>query len=94
MNTPVAKELSDETIFGRDQDRMYYCVREGFSFTCAKSEGFCTHLEVKSEMFNGQAIVDGWYNVNISLGCTFTLDANPAHALSVLQVNCATNRMN
>lgn len=47
-NIPLAKELSDETIFPRDSDSMYYCVREGFSFTAGEAEGFCKHISVQS----------------------------------------------
>ena len=67
---------------------MYYCVREGFASTKERSEGFCDKtLTVTSEMFNGQAIIDGWCRVNISLGCTFNLEADSKHALRVLKLD-------
>ena len=65
---------------------MYYQVREGFA-NLSSEEGFCKHLTVKSEMFKGQAIVDGWFKVNIDLGSNFTLEANPDYALSVVHVD-------
>lgn len=65
---------------------MYYCVREGFSFTAGESEGFCKHIEVVSEMFNGQAIVDGWFTADLSLGDTFTLTADPKYSLKVVKI--------
>ena len=65
---------------------MYYCVREGFANESSE-EGFCKHLTVKSEMFKGQAIVDGWFKVNLDLGSNFTLKANPDYALKVLHVD-------
>lgn len=53
MNEQLALELSNETIFPRDLDKMYYCVREGFSFTTGESEGFAKHMIIKSEMIDG-----------------------------------------
>ena len=82
---PLAKELSDETVFPRDNDQMYFCVREGFQFTHGESEGFCKHILVTSEMINGHAIVDGWFTADLSLGDTFTLEADPKYALRVLK---------
>ena len=41
MNEKLAHDLSDETIFPRDKDMVYFCVREGFSFKTGESEGFC-----------------------------------------------------
>jgi len=66
---------------------MYFCVREGFQFTCGESEGFCTHMKVTSEMFNGQAIVDGWFTADLSLGDSFTLTADPKYALRVVNLD-------
>ena len=40
VNERLAKEISDETVFKRSEDQMYFCVREGFSMT-RMSEGFC-----------------------------------------------------
>lgn len=66
---------------------MYYCVREGFSFTTGESEGFCKHIKVTAEMINGQAIVDGWFSADLSLGDTFTLTADPKYALKVMNID-------
>ena len=38
-------------------------------------------------MFKGQAIVDGWFKVNVDLGSNFTLEANPDYALNVVHVD-------
>jgi hypothetical protein len=60
VNEGLAREISDETVFDRGADKMYFCVREGFSMTRA-GEGFCQKMVVTSEMLNGEAIVDGWF---------------------------------
>lgn len=57
---------------------MYYYVREG-CFEVKKSEGFCQELTVTSEMLNGEAIVDGWYHVDLSIGDKFQLTAGPEY---------------
>lgn len=87
LNVPLSKKLSDETVFPRDVDKMYFCVREGFSFTSGESEGFCKHIKVTAEMINGQAIVDGWFSADLSLGDTFTLTADPKYALKVMNID-------
>ncbi len=86
LNVPLARKLSDETIFAKDLDKMYFCVREGFSFTSGESEGFCKHIKVTAEMINGQAIIDGWFSADLSLGDTFTLTADPKYALKVMNI--------
>ena len=87
MNEKLALDLSNETIFPRDLDQMYYCVREGFSFTTGESEGFAKSMTIKSEMIDGQAIVDGWFTTGLSLGDSFSLTANPRYALKVMNVS-------
>ena len=86
MNEKLAHDLSDETIFPRNKDMVYYCVREGFSFKTGESEGFAKKIEVVSEMLNGQACVDGWFYSDLSLGDTFRVTADPKFALKVLKV--------
>lgn len=54
----IAKEISDQTIFARDDHQMYYFVREGYQETII-SEGFCKNLEFTSEMLNGEVKLDG-----------------------------------
>ena len=87
MNDKLALELSKETIFPRDKDEMYYCVREGFSFTTGESEGFAKHMSIRSDMIDGQAVVDGWFKTDLSLGDTFTLTADPKYALRVIKIS-------
>ena len=70
MNEQLAKEISDETVFKRSDDKMYFCVREGFSMT-RMSEGFCKKMTVTSEMLNGEAIIDGWFHTDLSIGDSF-----------------------
>ena len=60
VSEELAKEISDETVFDRGADKMYWCVREGFS-TTKRSEGFCEKMRVTSEMLHGEAIIDGWF---------------------------------
>ena len=79
--------MSEESYFPKDKDEMYYCVREGFSFTGAKTEGFCKNLQVESRMFKGKAIVDGWFNINLILGDVITLKADPKYALKKVKLN-------
>ena len=54
---------------------------------CEESEGFCKHIRVESEMFNGAAVIDGWYKANLQMGDTFTLTADPKFALKVLKLD-------
>jgi len=91
LNEPLAEELSKETIFRRDRDEMYYCVREGFSFTTGASEGFAKQMTIKSEMIDGQAVVDGWFRTDLSLGDSFSLTADPKYALRVANVEVFGN---
>ena len=83
VNEELAREISDETVFDRGADKMYFCVREGFSMT-KMGEGFCTKMRVTSEMLNGEAIVDGWYQTDLSIGDSFTLDCKPKYALRAM----------
>ena len=73
-------------MFKRDLDQMYFCVREGFAFASASSEGFCQHMKVTAEMFHGQAVVDGWFTADLTIGDTFTLSIDPKYALKVINV--------
>lgn len=41
-------------------------------------------MTVTSEMLNGEAIVDGWYHVDLSIGDKFQLTAGPEYQLKVL----------
>lgn len=41
-------------------------------------------MTVTSEMLNGEAIVDGWYHVDLSIGDKFLLTSGPQYALKVL----------
>lgn len=66
-NDALARNLSEETIFPRTDNRMYFYVREGFSMT-RMSEGFCKHIKITSEMLNGQVVVDAWYHRDLSIG--------------------------
>lgn len=85
VNEELAKEISDETVFERGADKMYWCVREGFSMT-KMPEGFCKEMQVTSEMLNGEAIVDGWFQTDLSIGDAFTLDCKPKYALRAMQL--------
>lgn len=42
-------------------------------------------------MIDGQAIVDGWFRTDLSLGDTFTLTADPKYALRVVNVEVFGN---
>ena len=84
-NDELAKELSEETIFPRDDPRMYFCVREGFSMT-QMSEGFCKHIKITSEMLNGQVVIDAWYHRDLSIGDQFTLSSSPEYMLRAMEL--------
>jgi len=64
---------------------MYFFVREGFSMT-RQSEGFCKKMKITSEMLNGEVIVDGWYQTDLSIGDQFTLECLPKHSLRVMNL--------
>ena len=85
VNDMLSQELSDQTIFPRDDERMYFYVREGFSLT-RQSEGFCKKIKVTSEMLNGEVIIDGWYQTDLSIGDTFTLTQSPKHSLRAMKL--------
>lgn len=42
-------------------------------------------------MIDGQAVVDGWFRSDLSLGDTFTLTADPKYALRVVNVEVFGN---
>jgi len=84
-NDKLAAELSNEIIFERNDPRMYFCVREGFSMT-QMSEGFCRHVEITSEMLNGQVVIDAWYSKDLSIGDQFTLLTAPEFTLRALEL--------
>lgn len=42
-------------------------------------------------MLDGQAVVDGWFRCNLSLGDSFTLTADPKYALRVVNVEVFGN---
>ena len=84
-NDKLALELSKETVFPRNDPRMYFCVREGFSMT-QMSEGFCKHMKITSEMLNGRVVVDAWYSKELSIGEQFTLQTSPDFQLRAMEL--------
>ena len=84
-NDRLAEELSKETNFARDDPRMYFYVREGFSLT-RMSEGFCKSMLITSEMLNGQVVIDAWYHRDLSIGDKFKLSSSPDYALRAMQL--------
>lgn len=86
-NEETADDLSAQTLFGHDEKRMFFFVREGFSLT-QMTEGFCEDLQVTSEMINGEVIIDGWQQHNLSLGDKFSLTVpGEDKALKSLRLN-------
>ena len=63
----MAKTLGEQTKFDRGLDKMYFYVREGFAMTNLR-EGFSKRMTITSEMFKGQAIVDGWFKTDLAFG--------------------------
>ena len=61
-NALLARDMSKSSTFAPDEHKMYFFVREGFSFTTLVTEGFCSKLVVTSEMLNGEVCIDGWAN--------------------------------
>jgi len=64
---------------------MYFYVREGFS-NSKVSEGFCRDIKVTSEMLDGEAIMDGWHRINLSIGDVFTIKSDREYDLNVLKL--------
>ena len=82
----LCKQISDETIFGADEDRMIFFVREGFSLS-QRTEGFTRQMKVTSENLNGEVIVDGWWKHHVNLGESFELSmAGDEGALTALKL--------
>ena len=82
----LCKQISDETIFGADEDIMFFFVREGFSLS-QRTEGFTRQMKVTSENLNGEVIVDGWWKHHINLGESFELSmAGDEGALTALKL--------
>ena len=65
---------------------MYFYVREGFALSQV-SEGFCTNLQVTSEMLNGEVIVDGYWRRDMGIGDSFELTTGPQFDLDTLTVD-------
>lgn len=78
-------ELSDQTNFARDDKRMYFYVREGFSLT-RMSEGFCKNMKITSEMLNGKIVIDAWYHRDLSIGDQFKLSSSQDYALRAMEL--------
>lgn len=72
-------------MFRKDDERMYFFVREGFSMT-RQSEGFCKKIKVTSEMLNGEVIIDGWHQTDLSIGDQFTLVSDPKYQLRAMKL--------
>ena len=85
INSLLAQEISAETKFAQDDDRLYFFVREGFSNT-RLSEGFVKNVKVTSEMLNGEIIIDGWLKYDLSIGDSFTVESDDAHALTGIKI--------
>lgn len=43
-------------------------------------------MTVTSEMLNGEAIVDGWFHTDLSIGDAFMLECKPKYALRAMQL--------
>ncbi len=65
MEEHFAKEISKETIFPYDEERMFYFVREGYlkdpQIYCRHSEGYSKKIKFYSELIDGRAYIDGYY---------------------------------
>ena len=85
INSQLAYEISDETVFAVDDNRMYFFVREGFSNT-RLSEGFVEKIKVTSEMLNGEVIVDGWLKFDLSIGDSFEMEIAADYALTGIKI--------
>jgi len=85
INSYLAQEISHETIFPQDDDRLYFFVREGFSNT-RLSEGFVKKVKVTSEMLNGEVIIDGWLKHDLSIGDSFVVEAHDDNALTGIKI--------
>jgi len=66
-NEKLARKLCEETVFPRDDPRMFFTVREG-SQRSNVGEGFCKEMLVTSEMLNGESVVDSWFHSDLSIG--------------------------
>ena len=66
---------------------MYYYIREAFARDPQRSnddlldlgEGFCNHLEFKSELLHGKVYLDGYETFDLGVGDIFTLDTKPEY---------------
>ena len=85
INSKLAEEISAETIFAADEDKLYFFVREGFSNT-RLSEGFVEKVKVTSEMLNGEVIVDGWLKFDLSIGDSFEMETGADYALTGIKI--------
>lgn len=80
--------MSETTIFGATEDKMYYYIREAnaaaFGMYEGHAEGYANHLELLSELNNGRVCIDGLHSFDMYLGDSFTLDTGPENALKCL----------
>ena len=84
-NKKLAIEISRETEFPKDDNRLYFFVREGFSNT-RLSEAFCNKVKVTSEMLNGEVIIDGWIKFDLSIGDSFEMETGDEFALTGIKM--------
>lgn len=87
MCESLAKELSDETKFGRNENRLYYFVREGIGNLRGVGEGFAKKLEITSEMFEGRVMIDCWYSTDLLIGDSFTIELAKDNYLRSMQLD-------
>jgi len=82
----LAEELSKETVFPCDTQKMYYFVREANAADTSgqfegHQQGFCYHLEFLSELIDGRVCIDGLHSIDIGLGDSFQVNCGKEHVL-------------
>ena len=84
-----AKQISKQTIFPYDEERMYYFVREGYSkdpsHYSRHSEGYARNITFYSELIDGKVFIDGHYGKDIQIGDTFDIDTKPEYRLKCIR---------
>ena len=84
LDDELANQMSSETHFSAETDKMYYFVREP-QHESSTNEGFSTELVVESEFGDGYVCIDGSIKYDIAYGDKVTIDVKPEYRLKCMK---------
>jgi hypothetical protein len=76
--------MSMDTHFDTESEKMYYLVREPVSGTMCK-EGYADHVNLISELSDGQICVDGSIKYDLNYGDSIQILTKPEYRLKCIK---------